>query len=857
VRRHSVASSGRCPRAVCLIAVVLLGMIAVAPVCVGQTVQSPDFTIVALPDTQMYSQDFPANFTSQTQWIADNAATLNIKFVVGLGDIVNVGNSTTQWLNAQASMNVLDNAGIPYALAIGNHDYDQSDAFARTASFSDSTFYNNYNGIAHYQGRSYYGSSTYPTGLNDNFYATMTVNGDTYLFLMVEYWPRDGAIDWAKTILAANPGAKVIIVTHGYEGTDNFRTGPHDCGGPGSWGGDNNGEDMWTKFISQYANVIMVLNGHLPAAPAREVDPGVNGNLINQIVADYQDDPNGGNGWLRILTFHPAQHTLDVKTYSPTLFSYQTDGANQFTIPLDSLSLDLSQAGFRGRVRAIAAGCSTDPVNGIVSYAQGAGAPAYVVPDVDGYYTTPANLAQGTYTMKANAPGYAPVVSTFPVIAGYMTPARFYLTSTTDEFTLSATPASQTVVIGSGTTFSTTLASAGTYAAAQVALSAIGLPAGATASFSPPTLTGSGTSNITVNTTGATPPGTYPVLISGISADMQRVASVTLVVQPPPDFSLSANPTSVNVAQGSQATSTITSTTVGAFNAAQTLSASGLPSGVTAAFSVNPVLAPGAGSSVVTFTAIAGAPLSNSVVTITGTGGGITHTTTVNLAVVVPPDFSLSATPTSLVVVRGASGTSTISTTIVGAFNSAVALSASGVPNKVTATFNPTSITAPGSGSSTLTLAVASNGAQLGTSTVTITGTGGGKTHTATVSLTVSSVPPPSVTINQAATQPDPASQGPINFTVVFSEIVTGFSSSGVSVSGTATFGTRTIVVTGSGTTYNVAVNGLTGNGTVIATVLAGAATSSSSGLTSQASTSTDNVVTYAVKKRHGQVLTN
>jgi hypothetical protein len=99
-------------------------------------------------------------------------------------------------------------------------------------------------------------------------------------------------------------------------------------------------------------------------------------------------------------------------------------------------------------------------------------------------------------------------------------------------------------------------------------------------------------------------------------------------------------------------------------------------------------------------------------------------------------DFTISASPTSLNVAPGASGTSTISTTVSGGFNSSVALSASGMPSGVTASFSPTSIAAPGSGSSTLTLTVGSAVAA-GTYSITVAGSGGGNTHTSTVSLTV------------------------------------------------------------------------------------------------------------------------
>ena len=100
----------------------------------------------------------------------------------------------------------------------------------------------------------------------------------------------------------------------------------------------------------------------------------------------------------------------------------------------------------------------------------------------------------------------------------------------------------------------------------------------------------------------------------------------------------------------------------------------------------------------------------------------------------------------------------------------------------------------------------------------------------------------PSVTINQAAGQTDPTSASPINFTVIFSETVTGFAASDISFAGSTVGGTLTAVVTGTGPTYNVAVSGMTGTGTVVASVLAGAATDVG-GNASLVSSSTDNTV--------------
>ncbi len=106
----------------------------------------------------------------------------------------------------------------------------------------------------------------------------------------------------------------------------------------------------------------------------------------------------------------------------------------------------------------------------------------------------------------------------------------------------------------------------------------------------------------------------------------------------------------------------------------------------------------------------------------------------------------------------------------------------------------------------------------------------------------------PTVTIDQASGQADPTSTSPIHFTVVFSEAVSGFATGDVTLIGTA--GATTAVVTqiapNDGTTYDVAVSGMTTNGTVIATISAGVAQDAASNF-NVASTSTDNTVTYNV----------
>jgi hypothetical protein len=123
--------------------------------------------------------------------------------------------------------------------------------------------------------------------------------------------------------------------------------------------------------------------------------------------------------------------------------------------------------------------------------------------------------------------------------------------------------------------------------------------------------------------------------------------SVQLKVNPAPSFTLGASPASLTVAQGASGKSTITVTGQNGFAGGVTLAASGLPSGVTAAFATNPTT----GTSVLTLTASSTAAVGSATVTIKGTSGSLTASTTIAL--------TISCTPTTIVPYISINGGST------------------------------------------------------------------------------------------------------------------------------------------------------------------------------------------------------
>ena len=201
----------------------------------------------------------------------------------------------------------------------------------------------------------------------------------------------------------------------------------------------------------------------------------------------------------------------------------------------------------------------------------------------------------------------------------------------------------------------------------------------------------------------------------------------------PKGFSISASPASVSVNPGSNGSTTINSAVTGGFTGSITLSTGTLPSGVTVGFTTNPISA--GNSTSMTITVAAGTTPGNYPITVTGTSGSTVETTTVSLTVPgATPNFTISASPTSISVSPSNTGKVTITTAVSGGFSSAIKLSGSVTGSRVTLSFNPTSIT--GAGTSTMTITV-NRRAAAGSRTITITGTGGGVTHTATVALTI------------------------------------------------------------------------------------------------------------------------
>ncbi len=365
------------------------------------------------------------------------------------------------------------------------------------------------------------------------------------------------------------------------------------------------------------------------------------------------------------------------------------------------------------------AGAVSLAVGGLPSGATGSFSPNPATTSSTLTVTSDASTAAGTYPLAVTGTSgsLSHTASTTLVVNAPPTP----------DFNLSVNPASQTVSAGASTSYAVTITPSGGFAG-SVTLGVTGLPASATGTFSPNPATT--TSNLSVVTDPATPAGSYALTISGTSGSLSHTAPATLVVNAvlPPDFTISAAPTSRTVGQGVNATSySVTIGAVNGFNASVALAVDGLPVGASGTFSPNPATT--ASTLNVNITSIT--PSGSYVLTITGTSGGLSHSTTVTLLVA---DFSLSVSPSTVSLAAGGRATYTVTINPMNGFSGSVTLSVSGLPPKTSASFSPD----PATGSSTLTIRTNRGQTPPGSYAVVISGTSSGVTHTVTVTLVVS-----------------------------------------------------------------------------------------------------------------------
>jgi hypothetical protein len=343
----------------------------------------------------------------------------------------------------------------------------------------------------------------------------------------------------------------------------------------------------------------------------------------------------------------------------------------------------------------------------------------------------------------------------------------------------------------------------------KVNLSVSGLPSGVTASFAPNPATGF--SIMTLAASGSATLGTSALTITGTSGNLTVITKMILAVDTP-TFTVSSY--GLNVCQGTSGTTYVYVNPQYGFASQVNLAVSGLPSGVTASFSANPVT----GSSTLTVTASGTAPVGQYTLTITGTSGTQTSTTTITLGIYVP-SFTLSS-PGSVGLGQGSLTTAYIYANPQYGFAGQVNLSLTGLPSGVTASWSQN----PTASNSVLTLTASSTAAP-GQYALTITGVSGTQTVTAPLALGIYApsftLSPGGVSVGQGAVgtasvwvYPQYGFSGSVNLSLfgLPSGVTASWSQNPTTTSSTLTVTTSSSAAPGQ---YNLTVTGTSGTETV------------------------------------------
>lgn len=277
------------------------------------------FTIAVIPDVQQESGD--SRLHDRLQWLVANRTNLNLKMVLQCGDMMNF-NDDAQYAHQSEAMKVLDQAGVPYATTLGNHDTAAVKVDGGSAApgnvnqnLRNTAKYNAYFPTGKFKAL----SGTYEPGKIDNAYHAFTAGGLDWMVVNLELWARTGAVDWAKGVVTNHPSHNVILLTHAYlngDGSIQQNNGGY---------GDNSPQYVFDQFVKACPNVRLVFCGHTGSHGCR-TDTGAAGNTIYQFLQCYHDKDDNP---VRLLEIDTEKGIMTTRVHGPKSGTDKADGSSR------------------------------------------------------------------------------------------------------------------------------------------------------------------------------------------------------------------------------------------------------------------------------------------------------------------------------------------------------------------------------------------------------------------------------------------------------------------------------------------------------------------------------------------------
>lgn len=286
---------------------------------------SYDFTFAWETDTQYYNATFYQHQLDIHNWLLANKDRMKIKYLFHTGDVVDDESITNQWQNADAAYKMLDQAGFPYGVLAGNHDVGHK--------LEDYTSFSKYFSDSRYNSNPWYGG-TYKN--NKGHYDLISSNGMDFIMIYMGWGVGDDEIAWINSVLKQYPNRKAILCFHEYlEVTGGLGEIP---------------KKIHDQIVKPNSNVCMVLSGHYHSSNqvVEQFDDngdGTNDRTVYEILFDYQDLAEGGEGYIRLMHFDLKDQKIIFRTYSPSLDDYDANVSDfpvskeEFEVPFSGLGL--------------------------------------------------------------------------------------------------------------------------------------------------------------------------------------------------------------------------------------------------------------------------------------------------------------------------------------------------------------------------------------------------------------------------------------------------------------------------------------------------------------------------------------
>lgn len=265
-----------------------------------------EFSFMVFPDTQYmmldgsYKGSDYSQFLAQTEWVYENKDRLNIKFISHVGDVVDHSNIISEWERFNFGWGKIENSGIPWAIAPGNHDTNLPMGVGNWDVFND------HFPVSKVSRKPWFAGS-FPQGRYENNLSFFSASGMDFMVLSLGYNPSQEAWEWSNRKLKEYPNKRAIISTH-----DVFKT---------------QGTSIY-DLAKRNRNVFLIVSGHYCDAEWHNTFTNDYGNTVHEIMSDYQC---GFNGYLRYYVFKPNLDQIEAVTYAPIFDTYRIGPESSFT----------------------------------------------------------------------------------------------------------------------------------------------------------------------------------------------------------------------------------------------------------------------------------------------------------------------------------------------------------------------------------------------------------------------------------------------------------------------------------------------------------------------------------------------